>query len=368
MEQYGYSVDVVRNHNLKLITRLLYQKPMSCKELSAVLGLSETAVKKNIVQLKEHNIITVYEDYSRKKKDIGRQHIRYTINDKFGAFVLIDLSHDHDSFLIKDFKGNDLYYEKLTLGKYIYKKDIYEISNRINDKLKELGYKVKEIAVAVSGQVLEETGEINFSSRMETDVKNIKELLRDYFGIEQIFIKNDLRFCVFGDKYYLQRSERKNSIYIYVGFGVTCAILEKGKIISGVNDIAGEIGQSVCADGIDLHEHCSMEALMRFYKFASIEECVDCYEKNTDFKKKILESATILAEKIQIICDALGCDEVVLLGDISRFGDDYVNAFYNKINSGICSFKKKVECFNDSTMRQDGMFEVLKNNIISLIN
>ena len=368
MEQYGYSVDVVRSHNLKLITRLLYKKPMSCKELSGVLGLSETAIKKNIVQLKTHNIITVFEDYTREKKEVGRQHIRFTINDKFGAFVLIDLSHNHDSFLIKDFKGNDLYYEKLTLGKYIYKKDIFEISDRINDNLKKLGYSVKGIAVAVAGQVLEETGEILFSSRMETDVKNIKALLHDYFGIDQIFIKNDIRFCVFGDKFYLQRSEKKNSIYIYVGYGVTCAILEKGKIISGVNDIAGEIGQSVCSDGVDLHEHCSMEAWMRFYKFASIEECVDFYKTNKDFKEKILQSATILAEKVQIICDALGCDEVVLLGDISRFGDEYVNAFYNKINSGICSFKKKVECFNDSTMRQDGMFEVLKNNIISLIS
>ena len=367
MEQYGYSVDVVREHNLKLITKLLYQKPMSCKELSAVLGLSETAIKKNIVQMKAHNIVTVFEDNTRKKKDIGRQHIRYTINEKFGAFVLLDLSHHHDRFVIKDFKGNDLYYEKLNLNRYIFKKDIISICDKIKAKLDELQVEVKEIAVSVSGQVKEETGEINFSSRMETDVKNIKELFCDYFGIKQVFVKNDLRFSVFGDKYYIERSKNKNSLYIYVGYGVTCAILEKGKIISGINDIAGEIGQSVCSDGLDLHEHCSMDAWMRYYNYSSIDQLVERYQTDSDCKEKILQSAVILAEKVQIICDALGCDEVILIGDISRFGSEYVNVFNEKINSGLCSFKKNIECFDDTVMRLDGMLEMLKNNIVSII-
>ena len=367
MEQYGYGVDVVREHNLKLITKLLYQKPMSCKELSAVLGLSETAIKKNIVQMKEHDIVTVFEEVSRQKKDIGRQHIRYTINEKFGAFVLLDLSHRHDRFVIKDFKGNNLYYENLNLDRYIYKKDIFAVCDRIKAKLDELDVEVKEIAVSIAGQVQEETGEINFSSRLETDVTNIKVLFQDYFGIKQVFVKNDLRFSVFGDKYYLKRSENKNSLYIYVGYGVTCAILEKGKIISGINDIAGEIGQSVCSDGLDLHEHCSMDAWMRHYDLSDVEQLVDLYESDADCRKNIMHSAVFLAEKVQIVCDALGCDEVILLGDISRFGCDYVNAFEERINSGLCSFKKKVECFDDTAMRLDGMLEILKNNIISII-
>ena len=367
MELYGYSVDVVREHNLKLITKLLYQKPMSCKELSAVLGLSETAIKKNIVQMKEHNIVKVYEDCSRQKREIGRQHIRYMINEKFGAFVLLDLSHRHDRFVIKDFAGNDLYYEKLDLERYIYKKDLFFISDRIKNKLNELKAEVKEIAVSIAGQVQEETGIINFSSRMETDIRNIKEFFRDYFGIKQVFVKNDLRFSVFGDKFYLQRSENKNSLYIYVGYGVTCAILEKGKIISGINDIAGEIGQSVCSDGLDLHEHCSMDAWMRHYGLSSVDQLVDLYETDNECRENLLQSAVFLAEKVQIVCDALGCDEVILLGDIFRFGSEYVKIFHNRINSGLCSFKKNVECFDDSVMRLDGMLEVLKNNIISII-
>ena len=227
--------------------------------------------------------------------------------------------------------------------------------------------KVKEIAVSISGQVQEETGEINFSSRLETDVTNIKVLFQDYFCVKQVFVKNDLRFSVFGDKYYLKRSENKNSLYIYVGYGVTCAILEKGNIISGINDIAGEIGQSVCSDGLDLHEHCSMDAWMRHYGLSNVEQLGELYEKDADCRNNIVCSAVFLAEKVQIVCDALGCDEVILLGDISRFGNDYVNAFNERINSGLCSFKKKVECFDDTAMRLDGMLEVLKNNIISII-
>jgi len=369
MEQFGYSVDVVREHNSRLISHFLYQEPMSCKELSAVMGLSETAIKKNIVQLLDKGIVKVNEEKYSKKKNVGRQHIRYAINGDYGAFVLVDLSHRHDSFFIKDFVGNTLYNQTLVLKSNIYQKDILGICDIIKEKLAELKVEVKEIAVAIAGQINETTGEIIISSRFDsTDVKNVKSIFKDYFGIEQIFVKNDLRFSVFGDKKYMERTEDRVALYAYVGFGISCACVRNGKVIAGINDFAGEIGQCICGGGDNLHMHCAVDSLISKFNLSSFDELLSLYRTSPQCKEVVLQSAITLAEKIQPIANALGCVEILLLGEAREFGEDYLKAFSDYVNSGKYSYNKDVVCLDYKCMREYGMLEVLKNHIISLLD
>ncbi|MCQ2602597.1 MAG: ROK family transcriptional regulator [Clostridia bacterium] len=364
MNQYGYSVDVVREHNIKLISRLLYQKPMSCKEMSVVLGLSETAIKKNIIQLLDEGIVIVAEDDPNEKKNVGRQHIRYAINSRYGAFVLIDLSHRHDSFFIKDFSGKTLYFEKVKFGTKMYQKDLEELSDKIEKKLKELNIEVKGIAVAVPGQVEESVGELIISSRFDgTDVTNIKAFFKARFNINQIYVKNDLRFCVFGDPAYLERSENTIALYVYVGYGISCAIVSNGKIISGIRDVAGEIGQSICPDGIDLHTHCAVDSFFAKFNKSSFDELLSAFHSSKEVKDDILKSAEIFGGQIQAITDALGCVDVVVLGEIKEFGEEYLNTVKARINNGNGKFEKQVSYLDYKSMREYGMLEVLKNHV-----
>jgi len=44
----GYRTENIRKHNMKVIAGLLFKNELSCNEIAQRIGISETAVKKNI--------------------------------------------------------------------------------------------------------------------------------------------------------------------------------------------------------------------------------------------------------------------------------------------------------------------------------
>jgi len=371
MNLNGYSVDVVREHNLKLIMHFLYEKPKSCKELSIITGLSETAVKKNIVQLLENNMVQVYEEEDTKVKQIGRQHIRYIVDKNYGNFMLLDLSYSYDDLFFTDILGNVLYHEKITISHDISVKEIENLVKHLKELIKERKYNIKEIAISVPGQINETTGKINYSSRFSVEAyPRFIEIFNDNFKNIDIYTKNDLRFSIYGDPSLDERSKNTIASYVFIGYGIVSGFVKDGKIIQGLNGISGEIGSSFVNDESSVHDECAISALMKkvniIYPCSSIDELVELYNTKEDIKELVLSSALVMAFQLDAISNAFGSSEIVVLGPATLFGDEYKGVIQNVLNKNK-SFPRKVDFVNADKFRLDGMLNVLKDKITNCI-
>ena len=87
----GYRTENIRKHNMKVIAGLLFKNELSCNEIAQRIGISETAVKKNINQLIENDWV-VHSDKEEILRSRGGQHIRYKLTINMGvSFLLIFL-------------------------------------------------------------------------------------------------------------------------------------------------------------------------------------------------------------------------------------------------------------------------------------
>lgn len=367
MNYNGYSINIVREHNLKIITRLLYEKTLSCKELAEITDLSETAIKKNIAQLLDEGLVKVYSE-EIKKKSVGRQHIRYQINEDYGAFACIDLSHEHDTILICDVCGNTLYLEKLNLKTFITKKDYNNICEIIKKQSKLLNVRIHEIAISIPGQIDPKSGIVNFSSRIQGEEnERIQEHFATQFPNSLILIQNDIRFAIKGDELLNSRSQDTVALYIQIGYGIVSALVCNGKVIYGYKGIAGEIGTSVDENNISFHEKCSVSSLMLQAKeiatFDDLEGYMKEYAKNDEIKEQVKKSAQLLAHEIDTISNAVGANNIVLLGSITKYGSMYLNEVQTTLDNISKTFDREVCFLLGDDLIEKGMIKLLKERI-----
>jgi len=97
--------------------------------------------------------------------------------------------------------------------------------------------KITFIGIAFGGQV--DQGVILSAPNINIDQFNIKEYIESKYPI-RLEIDNDLKVAALAESKHL--GENKSFVLLYMGTGLGSAFVEKGKIIRGQNNLAGEIG------------------------------------------------------------------------------------------------------------------------------
>lgn len=365
----GYSVENVRKHNLKVIAELLFSKNLSCKEIAAQIGISETAVKKNIVQLLGCGFVINEESATESKERVG-QFIRYKINGDNGSFLFVSFSNDGDWFSVTDFAFENEYHEKLKLPKKLMLTDVKSVIEKIKVVIKQRKYKsLRGIAIAIAGQVDNETGDFVFSTRFDrSDFNSLVGIFSQEFHAP-IFIRNDVQYDVLGELQHEDFSKNNTVLYIKVGYGVVGAIVNNGKFVTGIHGLAGEIGFAETIDGNTVYDHCALRKLVikckEYLKEKTESALFAAFETNENVRKIVLESAEILAQTIDSFTKILGIDRIFLFGDIERFGESYVEAMNRFLENSKVGFSRNVSFIKGGNVRFIGMQTELRNKAIA---
>ena len=365
----GYSVENVRKHNLKVIAELLFTESASCNEIATQIGISETAVKKNIVQLLGCGFV-VNEEEENAPRSRGGQHIRYKINGDNGSFLFVSFSNDGDWFALTDFAFEKEYHEKLQLPTNLMLTDIKGVIEKIKVSIKQKGYKpLRGIAIAISGQVDRETGDFIFSSRFDlSDFNSLVGIFSQVFHVP-IFIRNDAQYDVLGELQHEDFSENNTVLYVKVGRGASGAIVNNGKFITGVRGIAGELGVARTIDGRTIHDHCAVLELVQkcapYLKENTPEALFESYKTDERVREIVLHSAEILAQAIDSFTKILGIDKIILMGDIEKFGEAYVERMRAFFAENKIGFDRFVQFAHGENVRVIGMKKELRDKAIA---
>ena len=84
----GISHGSIREHNIKVVLRCLYNHPLSCSEISKEIKISDVAANKITKELQASDLIREAKD-SEVNKKIGGQHRRFEINSEKAIFICI---------------------------------------------------------------------------------------------------------------------------------------------------------------------------------------------------------------------------------------------------------------------------------------
>lgn len=144
---------------------------------------------------------------------------------------------------------------------------------------------VKSIGIGTPGSVNKETGYIEYANNLDFDQVPAKEMLESRLEGTPVYLDNDANCAALGEAVAGCGKGVENFIAITLGTGVGSGIIINGKIITGVNDAAGELGHTViCFDGEQCN--CGRKGCWERYSSATalISQTKDAMKEHPDSK------------------------------------------------------------------------------------
>ncbi len=116
----------------------------------------------------------------------------------------------------------------------------------------EEGITVSDIAyagIASPGTIDSENGIVVYSNNIKMENYPIAARLREYLGVEKVFVENDANAAAYGEAAYGASKGSKNSVMITLGTGLGGGVIVDGKLVTGINGAGSELGHTVISVG-----------------------------------------------------------------------------------------------------------------------
>ena len=108
-------------------------------------------------------------------------------------------------------------------------------------------YDIASIGIGTPGSVNKELGMIDYANNLDFDHVPAKDLLSASLGMDKIYIDNDANCAALGEALAGAGKGKNSFVAITLGTGVGSGIVIDGKLVSGCNYAAGEMGHMVIA-------------------------------------------------------------------------------------------------------------------------
>lgn len=128
---------------------------------------------------------------------------------------------------------------------------IERIARCVQDSVDECDLEMKQIrgvGIGAPGAVNPETGEVIFAPNLKWEDVPLKKELEKQLGVP-VFLENDGNICTLGIYETELKAKPRHVIGIFVGTGIGGGLIIDGKLYSGFNKTAGEIGHMVIEVG-----------------------------------------------------------------------------------------------------------------------
>ena len=319
----GKNQSYCREINFELVINLLRQKPRSATQLAEELELSNATMSSIIKDLLELKMIDVSESVSVKGS--GRKQVFYTLNNKYGLILVVNIAHKKADVNLINLK------EDVVANATLYIDDINESSiNQVILKANELLFNsdnkapLKNIVISIVGLVKDKT---------EGQEKHyVQTMFENYFRGVPTYLTNDGNLITYGE---LSRGEflnTRNGVMVLLDYGIGGSIVINNKLFRGDNGYAGEMGHMLCESNGTLEyleDVASLRVLLEkagqiVNKKLKMEDLFELYESNKIVHELVLKSAENVGKALKSIVDVLDIETIVLAGRVSHFGEDYL--------------------------------------------
>ena len=161
-----------------------------------------------------------------------------------------------------------------------------DIAAAVKEAMDALGItnaQVKSVGVGTPGSVNKELELIEFANNLGFDNVPAYRLLRERTGIQNVYFDNDANCAALGEAIAGCGQGVKDFVMITLGTGVGSGIIVNGKLVTGVNYAAGEMGHTVLVYG-GLPCNCGRRGCWEKYSSATalIAQTKDAMRRHPD--------------------------------------------------------------------------------------
>lgn len=188
---------------------------------------------------------------------------------------------------------------------------------------------IEAVGVGAPGAVNSDTGVIFYSCNLEFDNVPMATMLRDRLGLP-VFVENDANAAALGEFVAGAGRGVNDMIAITLGTGVGGGMILDGKIYTGFNHAAGELGHMVIKEG-GRHCNCGRDGCLEAYASATGLIQTTREEMEKDKKSKMWDIAGSLDN-----VNGKTSFDAVLLGDKAAL--KVVDSFISHLATGVANF------------------------------
>ncbi len=338
----GRNQSYAREINFELVIDLLRKEPRSATQLSDILKLSNATMSSIIKDLLEIGMIDI--DSSGSVKGCGRKQVFYTINEKYGLILVVNIANRKADIYLTNVKEESLAFATMPVDK-LNDDVVQKIILKANELLFNCENKapLKNIIISLTGLINEDNNEKHFVQ---------KAFEKQFHGVPT-YVTNDGNLYTYGELAKGAFSSEKNGIFLLIDYGIGGSFVMNHELFKGDHGFSGEMGCLPCeGDGrFDYLEDCvSLRVLlhkaedMLGLKDLTMEKLFELYKGNKEVHDMVLASAARVGKTLKSLINVLDISNVVINGRIINFGEDYLEVLRKETER---SFKKSNIMFSE---------------------
>jgi len=232
------STEVVRDINRRIILNLIRTRhPISRADLARVSGLQRSTVSSIVEQLIAERWV-LYGATGRLPR--GRRPTFLRLNDE-RVIVGVDIRPIQTTVALADANGQFISHEMMptsTDPELAVNRLIESITRSIRAST---GKKVEGIGISLPGRFSPESERLVFAPNLRWGDFDIRTPIRNATGLE-VEMENAANACVLAAVWFDRLDDSKNFVVVTVSEGIGTGILANGRLVQGLNGMAGEFG------------------------------------------------------------------------------------------------------------------------------
>jgi len=337
--------------NEQLVLRTIYDRnPISRADVARATGLTRTTVSDVVEQLLGAGLA---EEIGLGRSTGGKAPILLRVPDEARHLVGIEVGDTQLTGAIVNLRGEVLRRVEVPLDGRDGEMALARLDGLIDELVRPTDAPILGIGIGTPGLIDTSTGTVRWAVNLDWRDLPLGSRLRERWNLP-VHVANDSHAAALGEYTFGGHAPRESMVVVKVGRGIGAGIVIDGQLYAGEGSGAGEIGHSAIADNYrpcrcgsvgcletlsstravvqrarELAPHAPDSALNRSARSEPIDfdELVRAFTDGDDLAREVLmDSARHLGRSIGGLIGTLSIRHVVLVGEMTRFGEPWLTA------------------------------------------
>ena len=337
--------------NQQLVLRTIYDRnPISRADVARATGLTRTTVSDVVEQLLGAGLA---EEIGLGRSTGGKAPILLRVPDEARSLVGIEVGDTHLTGAIVNLRGEIRRRVEVPLDGRDGEMALARLDGLIEELVQPTGAPILGIGIGTPGLIDTTNGTVRWAVNLDWRDLPLGARLRERWQLP-VHVANDSHAAALGEYTFGGHSPRESMVVVKVGRGIGAGIVIEGQLYAGEGSGAGEIGHSAIADNYrpcrcgsvgcletlastravvqrarELAPHAPDSVLHALAKSEPIgfDELVTAFSDGDDLAREVLmDSARHLGRSIGSLIGTLSIRHVVLVGEMTRFGEPWLTA------------------------------------------
>jgi glucokinase-like ROK family protein len=337
--------------NEQLVLRTIYDRnPISRADVARATGLTRTTVSDVVEQLLGAGLA---EEIGLGRSTGGKAPILLRVPDEARHLVGIEVGDTQLTGAIVNLRGEVLRRVEVPLDGRDGEMALARLDGLIDELVRPTDAPVLGIGIGTPGLIDTTSGTVRWAVNLDWRDLPLGARLRERWNLP-VHVANDSHAAALGEYTFGGHAPRESMVVVKVGRGIGAGIVIDGQLYAGEGSGAGEIGHSAIADNYrpcrcgsvgcletlsstravvqrarELAPHAPDSALNSSARSEPIDfdELVRAFADGDDLAREVLmDSARHLGRSIGGLIGTLSIRHVVLVGEMTRFGEPWLTA------------------------------------------